>query len=699
MSSWRDAILNDFVPNVSKLTLVADPDCLLTEEKLALELRGRGFDLIEFSDPVEFRYAYESKYRSIWDRGEHTDLVVVLRLQDAELESLPYDLLQAGRKLSFNLGDLFPNLSYPVIEKLDRSLLDSLFEAQRKSPPDRMGDNATKDFILRHVFGIAAELIGGEVELLRALLRLHYGKIKLPQILADRLIQSLQIAPRPSSLTPDFKAWPLSEIVPDDEAFFAFLQERWPLFLSRLGSAHQVREDSPDQWAGQPIGTSRSDALAVRAMDGEHQYGLKYPGPDRLPFDHQDIKVYIDNLFLEGKLTPVEAKGIEVDAGSWVRSGIATSGVDDDELRISRLFGLVEKELPTAEARYSDWTAFALKWAELSSSVARGEGRGASDNLLQFKNLQSKINNLFLGWLADHYSSLINLPPTNPAMLHHVPRRLARDIEDSGNSRAALIVVDGLALDQWVTIRQLLQKQDANLVMRESATFAWVPTLTSVSRQSIFSGKPPLYFPSSINSTNSEEKLWKQFWEGHGLSRLDVAYQRGLGDGDAAGVLDSAIHPGKTKVVGLVVDKVDKIMHGMQLGSAGMHNQIKQWCHAGFLSAMVGQLLDYGYEVWLTADHGNIQCEGKGRPSEGVIAETRGERVRVYPTPELRAQVAGAFPFAHEWQPVGLPADYFPLVAGGRDAFVNPGDAIVGHGGVAIEEVIVPLVKFERRTR
>lgn len=664
MSSWRDAILNDFVPNVSKLTLVADPDCLLTEEKLALELRGRGFDLIEFSDPVEFRYAYESKYRSLWDRGEHTDLVVVLRLQNAELESLPYDLLQAGRKLSFNLGDLFPHLSYPVIEKLDRSLLDALFEAQRKSPPDRMGDNATKDFILRHVFGIAAELIANEVELLRALLRLHYGKLQIPLMLAERLIQVLKGHD-------GFKAWPLSEIVPDDEAFFAFLQERWPLFLSRLGSANQVREDSPE-------------------------YGLKYPGPDRLPFDHQDIKVYIDNLFLEGKLTPVEATDVEVDAGSWVRSGIATSGTDNDALRISRLFDLVEKELPTADARYSDWTAFALKWAELSSLVHCGN---STEYQTRLREIGDALNSTFAGWLTDHYSSLINLPPTNPAMLHHVPRRLARDIEDSGSSRAALIVVDGLALDQWVTIRQLLQKQDANLVMRESATFAWIPTLTSVSRQSIFSGKPPLYFPSSINSTNSEEKLWKQFWEGHGLSRLDVAYQRGLGDGDAAGVLDSAIHPGKTKVVGLVVDKVDKIMHGMQLGSAGMHNQIKQWCHAGFLSAMVGQLLDYGYEVWLTADHGNIQCEGKGRPSEGVIAETRGERVRVYPTPELRAQVAGAFPFAHEWQPVGLPADYFPLVAGGRDAFVNPGDAIVGHGGVAIEEVIVPLVKFERRTR
>ena len=664
MSSWRDAILNDFVPSVSKLTLVADPDCLLTEEKLALELRGRGFNLIEFSDPVEFRYAYESKYRSIWDLGEYTDLVVILHLQDAELESLPFDLLHAGRKLSFNLGDLFPNLSYPVIEMLDRSLLDALYDAQRKSSPDRMGDNASKDFILRHVFGIAAELIDSKVELLRILLRLHYGKLQIPMMLAERLIQVLKGHD-------EFKAWPLSEIVPDDEDFFAFLQERWPLFLSNLGSANQVGEVSPE-------------------------CSFKYPGSDHLPFDHQDIKVYIDNLFLEGKLTPVEATDIEVDAGSWIRSGIAVAGVDDEELRVSRLFDLVADELPTAESRYSDWTAFALKWAELSSLVHCGN---STEHQTRLREIGDALNTTFAGWLADHYSSLINLPPTNLAMLHHVPRRLARVIEDSGSNRTALIVVDGLALDQWVTIRQLLQRQDTNLVMRESATFAWVPTLTSVSRQSIFSGKPPLYFPSSINSTNKEEKLWKQFWEGHGLSRLDVAYQRGLGDGNASSVLDAAIHPGKTRVVGLVVDKVDKIMHGMQLGSAGMHNQIKQWCHAGFLFALVDQLLDYGYEVWLTADHGNIQCEGKGRPSEGVIAETRGERVRVYPTPELRSQVSGDFPFAHNWQPVGLPAGYFPLVAGGRDAFVNPGDAIVGHGGIAIEEVIVPLVKFARNDK
>ncbi len=657
MRSWRESILNDFVPNVSKLTLVADPDSLLTEETRALELRRRGFELIEFDDPVEFRYAYESTYRSIWDRGEHTDLVVILRLQDTELESLPYDLLQAGRKLSYNLGNLFPHLSYPVLEQLDRSFLDALFEAQHTFSPDRMGDNATKDFILRHVFRVAAELIISDVDLLRVLLRLHYSKIAIPEILADRLVQQLRGQA-------GFQVWPLDVIVSDEDAFFAFLQERWPLFLGKISEDSQLRE-----------------------------IPMKYRGPDYLPFDHHDIRVYIDNLFVEGKLHPVQKPGVSIDVSSWIRSGIVDSGAADESLRISRLFEIIEKDVPVEDCRYSDWIAFALKWAELTALVHCAANEESKTRLLQ---IGDKLNAAFAQWLSTHYSSIINLPPKNPAMLHHVSRRLAREIEDGSNSRVALIVVDGLALDQWISVRQILQAQNSSLVVKESAVFAWVPTLTSVSRQAIFSGKPPIYFPASIQSTKSESSLWKQFWEDAGLSRLDIAYQRGLGDGDVSAILEAVIHPDRTRAVGLVVDKVDKIMHGMQLGAAGMHNQIKQWAYSGFLNSLIDYLLDRGYQVWMTSDHGNIECQGKGRPSEGVIAETRGERVRVYPTPELRTTVARDFPFASEWQPIGLPQGYFPLIASGRDAFVTPGTAIVGHGGVSIEEVIVPLIKFER---
>jgi hypothetical protein len=662
MNNWRDVILNNFVPNVSKLTLVADPDCLLTEEKLSMELHQRGFDLIEFKDAIEFRYAYESKYRSIWDSGAHTDLVVILHLQDNELESLPYDLLKAGRKLSFNLGELFPNMSYPVIEDLDCSFLDTLYEAQIKTQSGRMGENLTLDFILLHVFGIAPTLISNEVDLLKMLLRLHYNNTNIPQNIANHLIQVL-------NNNNNFQAWPLTEIVSDNEKFYSFLQERWPVFVDKLDKTGEIKEDC-------------------------NKYGLNFSGPSILPFDHQDIRVYIDNLFVEGKLSPIQMPELLIDKNSWILSGIIKSNEENNDVRISRLFDIIEKGKQFADFRYTDWINFALKWAELSALVHCGTN---VYNLHKLQTFGDTLNLAFADWLDIHYASLINLPPNNPPMLHHVPRRLVRDIEDVQNRCIALIVIDGLALDQWVTIRQSLHEQMPELIMRESATFAWIPTLTSVSRQAIFSGKIPSQFPSSINNTNSEFNLWKQFWESNMISRLDIAYEKGLNDGDAGIVLDKIINPGKTRVVGLVIDKVDKIMHGMQLGSSGMHNQINQWCQGGFLKSLIYELQNYGFDVWMTSDHGNIESQGKGRPSEGVIADTRGERVRIYPDEYLRSITANNFTFSHEWEPVGLPSNYFPLVASGRNAFVNQGESIVGHGGISIEEVIVPLIKFERR--
>lgn len=661
MSNWRDNILKNFIPEVSKLTLVADPDGLITEEKLTMELRQRGFDLIEFSDPVEFRYVYELNYRNNWDHGKNTDLIVALRFANDELETLPYDLLQAGRKLFFSLGEIFPNLSYPVVEKLNRNLLDDLFIAQEKINPDRMGDNATKEFILRHVYRIAEDLITSDVELLRTLLRLHYDNDSLPEILSDWLIQQLK-------RQKTFQNWPLEEIVSDSKAFYDFLQERWPTFLSLFG------------------GTENNSS-----KDSKHEV-FRYKGPDVLPFENNDIRVYIDNLFVEGKMSPVEMPGLKVDKKSWVTCGLVSSDAAKRVERVSRLFKLVKEKMPTIESRYSDWSDFAMIWAEISSLI---QNSSKDESKVQYKEIGDDLNITFGKWLELHFASLINLPPTIPVMVHQIPRMLARERE-LRKGKVALIVVDGLALSQWVTIRNFLKEQESGWLLRESAVFAWIPTITSVSRQSIFSGKAPLYFPSSIQTTNNEGNLWKQFWEETDLSAFDLIYQRGLGDGNPAVKMDQMIRPDKTKVIGLVIDKVDKIMHGMQLGAEGMHNQIKQWCRKGYLTTLIKYLMDRDYTVWLTSDHGNIESIGRGRPLEGVLAETKGERVRIYSTSELRNKIAKEFKFANLWKPVGLPPHYFPLIAGGRDSFTSENSITVSHGGISIEEVIVPLIKFEQ---
>jgi hypothetical protein len=282
-------------------------------------------------------------------------------------------------------------------------------------------------------------------------------------------------------------------------------------------------------------------------------------------------------------------------------------------------------------------------------------------------------------------------------MVHHVPRRMIRELEDFTGNRTALIVVDGLSLEQWVTVRHELNQQYKNFSFREYATFAWIPTLTAISRQALFAGKPPVYFGTSLNTTDKESALWEQFWSENNISRQEVFYRRSLGSQEKSDVLQILKNPEKNRVLGLVVDTVDKIMHGMQLGMAGMHNQIKQWMQKGYLCSLLLELLENGYQVWLSSDHGNIECLGCGRPAgEGTLAEVKGERARIYTAESLRSPIANSYPQALQWSQIGLPANYFALLMSDRQAFANNGASLVCHGGIAIEEVILPLIRIER---
>jgi len=670
MNSWRGQILKEFTPRVAHLTLVADPDGLLLEEGILKGIRERGFELIPFEDHVAFRYAYESKFRSRWDHGEHTDLVIVLRSPTSDLDSLPYDLLQAGRKLSFNLGELFPNLSYPVIAALDAQDLDALFLAQLQYMPANMGDNATKEFVLRHVFEVAPELIKQPSDLLRVLLRRHYRGQRIPAMLDQRFIQVL----RQNGL---FKDWQLDKIVSAREAFFAFLQERWPAFLDCMADRGKQPKTGNEE---------------------KGDYGLQYSGPLNIPFDHDDIRVYIDNLFIEGLLHSVYHKKCDELKSTWAGVGIQTDAEEDHQYRLDRLIDMIRKNIPTEDARYTDWFRFGYSYAEISVLEHEINSGLSGDEKERIASLRLSVDEAFWEWVEDRFAGLHNQPPLPPAMIHHIPRVLAREIGDSSEKKVAFLLVDGLALNQWLVLRDVLQYQRKKLEFRERAVFAWIPTVTSVSRQAAFAGKPPIYFPSSIHTTNKEQSLWTQFWADQGLTGTTEAYARGIGDGDIDKVREILSRP-KIRVVGLVIDKVDKIMHGMELGAAGMLSQVRQWAMQGFMSDLIDTLLGQGFQIFLSSDHGNIEAQGCGRPAEGSVADTRGERVRVYSDDLLRASVRMGFPEAIEWPSIGLPEDYRALLAPDRKAFIRKNETTVGHGGISIEELIVPLVQIYRRDK
>lgn len=173
-----------------------------------------------------------------------------------------------------------------------------------------------------------------------------------------------------------------------------------------------------------------------------------------------------------------------------------------------------------------------------------------------------------------------------------------------------------------------------------------------------------------------------------------------LPEGEAAleTELQDLLQNPQIQVLGLVVNTVDHIMHGMQLGTAGMHQQVRLWLtRYRYLTKLVHRLLEQSFAVYLTSDHGNVCARGIGRPNEGVLVDKRGVRARVYTDPAFLALARQQSPTAVEWTNVGLPARLRVLLAPQLDAFLNAEEHAICHGGIALEEVIVPFVEISRK--
>lgn len=149
-------------------------------------------------------------------------------------------------------------------------------------------------------------------------------------------------------------------------------------------------------------------------------------------------------------------------------------------------------------------------------------------------------------------------------------------------------------------------------------------------------------------------------------------------------------------MLAVVVGTIDQMLHGVVTGTDGLHANVRHWAQRGALAKLIDMLVDGGFQVSLTADHGNVEGHGIGKPNVGATAEQRGERVHVFRDEITRRSVAQQYPEALSWQNIGLPQEYLPLIAPDRGAFIPEGKRTVAHGGACIEEVIVPFVQIVR---
>ena len=417
MQTWRDQISKNFIPHTQTPVLAIDPDSLLSDEKLNLDIRSKGFEIIPFDDTIAFRLVHESKYRERIDRGVEIDLMILVQSTELEQHSIPFDVSVKCKKVSIQGSDVLHQLSPTVVSELGAQYYDEIEEAISQHQPPQLGEKDTREFILKHVFDVDVKTINDIDKLLRFLVQYHYRGKKLPSVLEEYLLDFLNGKPL-------WQDWSLDILVQSDSAFYAFLQERWPAFLERLSGK----------------------------ID-ESKYDLQYPGPLILPFDQLDVRVYVDNLFNEGLLDPVPYQKPLDSSHQWANVGIIAPEAITRSFKLDRMIPAAVKEVPGLEAHYTEWIRFAFRWAEIQRLLVGANQEDTSELISSVQSLQEQIDQSFHVWIDRYYGGLYSQPANPPVMIHHIPRFLSQIVHDKQANKVALLVIDGLSLAQWLVIK------------------------------------------------------------------------------------------------------------------------------------------------------------------------------------------------------------------------------------------------------
>ena len=636
MTEWQDRVLARFRQTDTPVAAALDPDRILLEEQIVQALRADRFDLLTYTDPITFRHAYEPGYRAPRDNGEETPRLIV-RFTHTRRESVPYDLLQKGECIRLTLADLFPGLDYQTVQALGPRHYDALYRAAQTLRGRRLGRNQTARFILEEVFSIRPDEVRTSADLIALLCKVHYSHQTVPDILVDHCLKTWD--GRVDAGLPDIRS------LFEHGAFMAYLQDEWAGYIS----------------GGDPTPT--------------------------VPFDDDRIRLHVDTFFLEGALKPLPAPP-SVQIPEWAQRGIIRDHDGERVYRLECLLDRLRKTLPGPDARLDNWKQCARLWAEAVTLFSGPSSSALNEVRPRYQALHREIETAFGEWILATFPTLPDRPylPA-PVMVHQIPHYLAH----RGGDHIALIVMDGMALDQWLIIKEMLGDE---FFYTDDLICAWVPTLTSISRRSLFAGEKPSLVSGVNGNLRGEEILWRTFWHNQEGPKRSVGYSRGNTLTSLAEV-DELVHDATPAVAGFVINTIDNLIHNTTMGMPQMHDGIRRWMETGTLRRFVTRLLDRDYRVYITADHGNVCASGVGAPRQGDLVEETSLRARVYHHASFAGEAHAAFPKdSCVWPSQYLGTGHAVLLAGGLSAFSPPGTEVVSHGSIALEEVFVPFIEI-----
>jgi len=394
-----------------------------------------------------------------------------------------------------------------------------------------------------------------------------------------------------------------------------------------------------------------------------------------LDFKEPLLNKSIGYLFAFEYLKPIKVKPLKYESfPKQLKIGVYVDEIGYNDNELEGLIEYLNQQFEIIEDIPDQW----FKIIQVLSSAKLKQLNTTNQFLIEsFSKIENTFNNRFQRFIENSYGSLFTLSGVRKPV---VVSRILEHINSKPAKKKALLVIDGMNYWQWQILSSKLS--ESGIKFTPNTSLAFIPSITAWSRQAIFKGEKP-----DLNEDNSKEpKLFENYWIKQGFSNYQIDFRK-----------FSVNEPLKVQnisndiaVLGLVCNDLDDIMHGSLLGDTQLKTSTDQWIEKSNIVQTITDLINSGFQIYLTSDHGNIEAIGLKNLSikEKIGSLSRGKR-HLFFTNEVLLDA-----FVMQNPDLDIGKKQLSLYLKNREAFTTENSKVITHGGSHMWEVLIPFINI-----
>lgn len=348
----------------------------------------------------------------------------------------------------------------------------------------------------------------------------------------------------------------------------------------------------------------------------------------------------------------------------------------------SKIKNLIKKDIKNV-----DWGNISMNLGELLYYI---DNFNVNDDIIELK---SELNDKFLKYIKEEYENLIYDTKS------HINSNLINLIFRDDKKRNAIICFDCMGFEEWYVIKEFLDSKNG-LDFKVSYSFSILPSETKYSSSAIFAGMVPkdikeLEIINHIHWKN-EEKLFKyNLVRNFNFKEDEIFFLRCLISDDIFIPFENFID---YNAVGLVFSFIDEIAHSRRkINKDKLLKNIKIDLENSNLHKLIKSLIQQGFETYLVSDHGNIFSIGNGVNVSNELFDNRAKRYMISENEILLKEYNKKIGKSILIQFKNLIGKEYLLFLSGNIMFGSKNVASLTHGGISVEEVVVPFIRVIKK--